>query len=109
VFAAGHAIAASWPVALRALLGFVGIAPLAFAMGMPFPLGLARLADRAPAFVPWAWGLNGCASVIAAILALLLAIAIGLRATLVLALALYVFAAWVWRGSRESGLELGDS
>ncbi|MDR0184311.1 spermidine synthase [Lysobacter arvi] len=99
VLAAAHAIAAPWPLAWRALLAFVGIAPLAFAMGMPFPLGLARLSRSAPTFVPWAWGLNGCASVVAAILALLLAIGIGLRATLVIALALYVFAAWVWRSS----------
>ncbi len=109
VFAAAHAIAAAWPVPLRALLGFVGIAPLAFAMGMPFPLGLARLARCAPAWVPWAWGLNGCASVVAAILALLLAIAIGLRATLVVALALYVFAAWVWRERQASGLAIRDA
>ena len=107
VLIAAHALTASWPLAWRAIVGFVAIAPLAFAMGMPFPLGLARLARSAPAFVPWAWGLNGCASVIAAILALLLAIAFGLRATLVIALMLYVFAAWVWRpgygpGSRRS-------
>ncbi|QGW63690.1 SAM-dependent methyltransferase [Lysobacter soli] len=97
VLVAAHAMTASWPLAWRAFVGFIGIAPLAFAMGMPFPLGLARLSRSAPAFVPWAWGLNGCASVVAAILALLLAIEVGLRATLVIALALYVFAAWVWR------------
>jgi len=101
VLVASFSLAASWPLALRALLALVGIAPLAFAMGMPFPLGLARLSKSAPAFVPWAWGLNGCASVVAAILALLLAIAIGLRATLVIALALYVFAAWVWRPAQQ--------
>ena len=97
VLVAAHAMTSSWPLAWRALVGFIGIAPLAFAMGMPFPLGLARLSRSAPAFVPWAWGLNGYASVVAAILALLLAIEVGLRATLVIALALYVFAAWVWR------------
>jgi len=97
VLVAAHALTSSWPLAWRAFVGFIGIAPLAFAMGMPFPLGLARLSRSAPAFVPWAWGLNGCASVVAAILALLLAIEVGLRATLVIALALYVFAAWVWR------------
>jgi len=101
VLVAAFSLAASWPLAWRALLAFVGVAPLAFAMGMPFPLGLARLSRSAPGLVPWAWGLNGCASVVAAILALLLAIAIGLRATLVIALALYVFAAWVWRPTRK--------
>ena len=38
------------------------IAPLAFFMGMPFPLGLARVSQRAPELVPWAWAANGCAS-----------------------------------------------
>ncbi|HEY5782486.1 MAG TPA: hypothetical protein VIT66_11550, partial [Lysobacter sp.] len=102
VFYIAFAYAAAWPMWARALLGLAGIAPLAFAMGMPFPLGLARLARTAPAFVPWAWGINGCASVISAITALLLAIAFGLRATLLIALALYVFAAWVWRAGRET-------
>ena len=97
VFAAVHEFGGGWPVSARAAAGLVGIAPLAFAMGMPFPLGLARVARTAPAFVPWAWGLNGCASVIAAIAALLLAMVVGLRATLLCALALYAFAAWVWR------------
>lgn len=87
---------AAWPVWMRALLGLLGIAPLAFAMGLPFALGLSRLTRTAPAFVPWAWGLNGCASVVAAILAVLLAMGFGLRATLLVAVALYLFAAWVW-------------
>ncbi|MHB8913304.1 MAG: spermidine synthase [Lysobacter sp.] len=96
VFSASHAFGAGWPISVRAAAGLLGIAPLAFAMGLPFALGLARLARTAPAFVPWAWGLNGCASVLAAIAALLLAMAIGLRATLLCGLALYALAAWVW-------------
>jgi hypothetical protein len=97
VFHFVHAQGTTWPIALRSVATLLGIAPLAFAMGMPFALGLSRLARTAPAFVPWAWGLNGCASVVAAILAVLLAIAVGLRATLLIALALYLLAAWVWR------------
>ncbi|GAB3346670.1 spermine/spermidine synthase domain-containing protein [Lysobacter tyrosinilyticus] len=97
VFAAAFERGASWPVGARAAAGLLGLAPLAFAMGLPFPLGLARLARTQPDFVPWAWGLNGCASVIAAMAALLLAMAVGLHTTLLLALGLYVGAAWVWR------------
>jgi hypothetical protein len=89
----GAALASAW----RALLGVMSIAPLAFAMGLPFPLGLTRLSRSAPAFVPWAWGLNGCASVLAAIAALLLAIEAGLIATLLIALGLYAIAAFAWR------------
>lgn len=93
---------AELPMAARAGLGLLSIAPLAFAMGLPFPLGLSRLAREAPAFVPWAWGINGCASVIAAIAALLLANAVGLLATLLLALALYALAAFAWRAGPAS-------
>jgi hypothetical protein len=83
------------PEALRILLAIALIAPLAFAMGMPFPLGLARTAARAPALVPWAWGVNGCASVVAAILATLLAIHFGFAVVVVVAVVLYVLAAAV--------------
>jgi spermidine synthase len=106
LFHVAHAYGAGWSVWTRALLGLVGIAPLAFAMGLPFALGLSRLARIAPAFVPWAWGLNGCASVVAAILAVLLAMAFGLRATLLIALALYAFAAWVWPARGPPGTNL---
>jgi len=53
----------------RVILTLVLTAPLAFLMGMPFPLGLSRLAAESPAFIPWAWGINGCASVLSALLA----------------------------------------
>ncbi len=69
------------------------VAPLAFAMGMPFPLGLRALADRAPGFIPWAWGINGFASVASAVLATLLAIEFGFTAVIVLATAFYAIAA----------------
>ncbi len=69
------------------------IAPLAFFMGMPLPLGLAQTARVAPSFIPWAWGLNGFASVTSAALASLLAIELGFTVVILLALALYVTAA----------------
>jgi len=50
------------PGALKIAVSLVLIAPLAFFMGMPFPLALVRVAAARPALVPWAWGINGCAS-----------------------------------------------
>jgi hypothetical protein len=73
------------------------IAPLAFAMGMPFPMGLARVADRTPPLVPWAWGINACASVVAAIIATLLAIHVGFGAVVLVAVCLYALAAAAYR------------
>ena len=73
------------------------IAPLAFFMGMPFPIGLSRVADNIPDFIPWAWGINGFASVISAALATLLAIEFGFTAVVLLALGLYATAAAIIR------------
>ena len=75
------------------------IAPLAFCMGMPFPLALSRIAAHRPDLVPWAWGINGCASVLSAILATLLAMSFGFRAVVLIALALYLLAAATFRMS----------
>ncbi len=77
------------------ILGSLGlIAPLAFFMGRPFPLGLAGLATRAPGLIPWAWGINGCASVVGAVLATLIAVHLGVTTVILIALGLYGLAAW---------------
>ncbi len=81
------------PVGLRVGITALLIAPLAFFMGMPFPLGLGRVGDGRPALVPWAWGINGCASVLSAVMATLLAIQFGFSAVVLAALLLYLVAA----------------
>ena len=70
------------------------IAPLATLMGMPFPRALARLNAVAPSLLPWAWGINGCASVIGAVLATLVAIHFGHTVVILSGVVLYVAAAW---------------
>ena len=65
-------------------------APLALLMGMPFPLALSVLSSHARELVPWAWGINGCASVISASLATLLAIHFGFSTVIVIAVCLYL-------------------
>jgi hypothetical protein len=75
------------------------IAPLAFCMGMPFPIGLGRVANSIPEFIPWAWGINGFASVISATLATLLAIEFGFTAVVLFALGFYAAAAAIIRDS----------
>ena len=85
--------AGGWPLVARILLSIALIAPLGFCMGMPFPLGLSALATGPPSLTPWAWGINGCASVMSAVLATLLAIHFGFNAVILLALACYFAAA----------------
>ncbi len=75
------------------------IAPLAFCMGMPFPIGLNRVANSVPDFIPWAWGINGFASVMGASLATLLAIEFGFTVVVLIALGCYATAAVIIRGA----------
>ncbi len=86
--------------AARILISIVLIAPLAFAMGMPFPLGLASVAAGSRQLVPWAWGINACASVVAAILATIMAIHVGFSIVVLLAVVLYALAATAYRAAR---------
>ena len=79
---------------LKFSLTLMLIAPLAFFMGIPFPLALSRLEVQAPELIPWAWGINGCASVVSAVLATLLAMHAGYSAVIMTALVLYWFAYW---------------
>jgi hypothetical protein len=85
------------PDVAKVVMIVVLIAPLAFVMGMPFPLALARVKTRLPHLVPWVWGINGCASVISAVLATLLAMTLGFRIVVLLAAALYLAAAFALR------------
>ncbi|HUU95828.1 MAG TPA: hypothetical protein VM487_08805 [Phycisphaerae bacterium] len=74
------------------LLGVLVI-PLAYCMGVPMPSGIAALSTRSPSLVPWAWGVNGVASVIGSSLAIVVAMVSGYRYVLALAAGLYALAA----------------
>ena len=81
------------PQAGKILFCLLLIAPPAFLMGMPFPIGLTSLGQQASTLTPWAWGINGCTSVIGAILAVLLAVEIGFSGLVLTAIGGYLFAA----------------
>jgi spermidine synthase len=80
------------PAPVRFGLAVALIAPLALVMGMPFPLALRILERQAPPLLPLAWGVNGCASVLSAVTAALLAMAVGFSGVVVCAAALYLLA-----------------
>jgi len=65
------------PLGLRLLATALTLAPLGFLMGIPFPAGLAWLQERAPGMIPWAWAVNGCLSVLASVLAAMIALSAG--------------------------------
>lgn len=82
--------AAGLPLVLRGSLALILLAPLAFAMGIPFPVGLRTLGDLSESLIPWAWGINGVASVISAAAAPLLAMEIGFSGLIVVAATAYL-------------------
>jgi spermidine synthase len=79
-----------WPLTAKVLVLVTISAPLAVALGLPFPLGLSLFRGKNSHFLPWAWSLNGAFSVIATPVANLLAITAGYRILLVFSLMLYL-------------------
>lgn len=95
--------AVSYPVLLRPVLNatlgaplparlgvtVLSLAPLAVFMGIPFPRSLVLVQEADPGRVPWAWAVNGCASVLSSILATMLAVSAGFHVVLATASAAY--------------------
>lgn len=80
------------PFAARAAIVCMLVVPVGIALGTFFPWGLERLRRSTPQFAPWAWGLNGMASVIAPILAVGVSMTWGIGTLLVAAIPLYLMA-----------------
>lgn len=83
---------AALPDAAKILIGIALLAPLAFLMGIPFPVGLQWISERAPALLPWVWSVNGCASVVGACLATTLAVHFGFQTVVIIAASMYFVA-----------------
>ncbi|MCP4399139.1 MAG: SAM-dependent methyltransferase [bacterium] len=81
---------AGWGSAAKILLSILCIAPLGFCMGIPFPCGLKYVGRRTEQLVPWAYGVNGCASVLSSLIATSIAISHGFQSVFLLAGLLYL-------------------
>jgi len=94
-----------WRAAITALASV----PTAFFMGMFFPAGLQAVREQAPEFVPWAWGINGCASVYGSVAAIILAMWHGFNFVLGVGMFVYLLAAisvWLIPASEERAADL---
>lgn len=78
------------PAWTRALVIMAAAAPVALALGIPFPMGLTQVGEGR--MLPWAWALNGAFSVVATPLANLLSRDIGFSSLLFIGAGLYVLA-----------------
>ena len=75
---------------------FVCLAPLGVLMGLPFPLGIIWLQERANNRIPFVWAVNGCASVIASVMAAIISLSYGFRILLFLGAGAYAGAALIY-------------
>jgi predicted membrane-bound spermidine synthase len=79
-------LGAAW----RVVIAVLALAPLGLALGLPMPSGIRLLAQRAPELIPWAWGVNGAASVLGSVGAIALAMVWGFDQALLVAALLYL-------------------
>ena len=84
------------PFAARVSIAVVLLAPVGCLLGVFVPTALERLKPEAPAFVPWAWGINGMFSVLAPLLSVAVSMTWGISALLLAAIPVYLAAGWVY-------------
>jgi hypothetical protein len=81
------------PLIARAAIVGITLAPLGFAMGTAFPLGIRAMPDAGAAVIPWAWAINGWTSVLGSLATVLVARLWGYSDAFAVALVAYVVAA----------------
>jgi spermidine synthase len=82
------------PLYIRIAITVAALAPLGFLMGHPFPIGLRHVENLRHDLIPWAWGLNGAASVLGSVGAIGIAMLAGYKAVMIVGIAGYA-AAWL--------------
>ena len=83
----------AYPLAARILIAVGAIFPLAFLMGIFFPVGIKLVSRANEEMIPWVWGINGCLSVLGIFGTRIAALFVGFGPTLLVGLALYLMVA----------------
>jgi hypothetical protein len=87
----------------RVLLTALLISPVGILMGMPFPFAIRYLESVKGRYcIPWAWAVNGCASVLGSVVSVMAAMAVGFNGVLVAAACAYLAALWIMRFAKLS-------
>ncbi len=80
------------PLGARLVAAVILVFPIAFFMGMPFPLGVLAVQDLSRAAVAWGWGMNGLFTVIGGLGSVVVSVNYGFRAALIVGLMIYAIA-----------------
>jgi len=78
------------PLAARIAATVLLQLPLGLALGMYFPTGVELIRHASPRLVPWAWAVNGVASVASSVLAVILGMSIGFSGVALVAAGVYL-------------------
>jgi spermidine synthase len=83
---------ASTPVRVMTAIGL--LAPIGLFMGMPFPMGMRAASgdSRSRELTPWLWGMNGATSVLASVLAIVVAMGFGISTSFWVGFGCYLLA-----------------
>jgi len=81
-----------WTLPVRVGLTLLMLAPMGILLGIPFPTGIKTVSMESPAFIPWAWGVNGFFTVIGSVGAVILGMMLGFKIVILLATAFYAIA-----------------
>ncbi len=76
----------------RFIYSVLVVAPLGFFMGIPFPKGIDLIKEKRNEIIPWVWAINGCASVIGSITAVIISIHFGFLVVLTFSAVMYILA-----------------
>lgn len=74
----------------RAIIVLVALLPVGMILGTPFPTAVKELEKHYPNFIAWAWGVNGVTSVLASIVAIVVAMRVGFTVVVLIAAATYL-------------------
>ena len=84
-------------IAVRILISIMMIFPLAFFLGMPFPLGVLAIQHKPAGTVAWAWAFNGLFTVAGGIFAAIFSVYFGFQITMLVALSAYIIAYFMYK------------
>ncbi len=88
--------------AVRVVVAGLATLPIAVLLGVPFAFGISSMKHESRSLVPWAWAVNGSATVVGSIATVVLSMNLGFNAVMVCSACIYAlgFAALLhWRRS----------
>jgi predicted MFS family arabinose efflux permease len=74
----------------RLALAVMFVAAFGMGMGIYLPIGMRLALDRQTRLAPWLWGINGAASVLGSLLAMIISLSYGITACLWSGIVLYL-------------------